>query len=93
VYFVDIQPSKVDSDTCRVCAAHYTVVIHLCSKHVSQDVIVISHDRNHTSCSVPHPDERRSRNMDLIIIQIIGTSALLLGQIVMVVRSSLNGWR
>jgi hypothetical protein len=31
--------------------------------------------------------------MDLIIIQIIGTSALLLGQIVMVVRSSLNGWR
>ena len=31
--------------------------------------------------------------MDLIIIQIIGTSALLLGQIVLVVRSSLNGWR
>jgi hypothetical protein len=29
----------------------------------------------------------------LIIIQIIGTSALLLGQIIMVVRSSLNGWR
>jgi hypothetical protein len=32
-------------------------------------------------------------NMDLIIVQIIGTSAMLLAQIVIVVRSSLNGWR
>ena len=31
--------------------------------------------------------------MDLIIVQIIGTTALLLSQIIITVRSSLNGWR
>ena len=75
------------------CASHYTVVIQLCSKHVSQGVIVMTHDRNQPRVVFCVPTNAGAGNMDLIIIQIIGTSALLLGQIVMVVRSSLNGWR
>lgn len=31
--------------------------------------------------------------MDLIVIQIIGTVALLLGQLIVAVNDQLNGWR
>jgi len=90
---VDIQPTRVTPTSRRVVAVHQAADIWLCSKQWLQTVTVTSHARNQPRVVFFIPKYARSIIMELIIVQIIGTSALLLSQLVIAFCNSLNGWR